>query len=130
MGVLPVLNPHDRYPAYLSGNTETEVACQMRVASSALLKLIRGHSHVCMTPPSPQRITHRPDLIIRKLDILQVKRAIGAALIEENIGLFAEADAYSEILGDVQLDTEALLVRRQLCSTPQRTLVRRSCILV
>lgn len=81
-------------------------------------------------PPPPQRITHRPDLIIRKLDILQVKRAIGAALIEENIGLFAEADAYSEILGDVQLDTEALLVRRQLCSTPQRTLVRRSCILV
>ncbi|MEW5303163.1 MAG: hypothetical protein WDW36_005882 [Sanguina aurantia] len=53
----------------------------------------------------------------------EVKRAIGAALIEENTGLFAEADAYSEILGDVQLGTEALLVRRQRCSTPQRTLV-------
>ncbi|MEW5309613.1 MAG: hypothetical protein WDW38_001491 [Sanguina aurantia] len=52
----------------------------------------------------------------------EVKRAIGAALIEENTGLFAEADAYSEILGDVQLGTEALLVRRQRCSTPQRTL--------
>lgn len=53
----------------------------------------------------------------------QVKTAIGAALIEENLALFEEAGAYSEILGDVHLDTEALLLRRKLCSTPLRTMV-------
>lgn len=55
--------------------------------------------------------------------LLQVKSAIGAALIEENLALFEEAGAYSEILGDVHVDTEALLLRRKLCSTPLRTMV-------
>lgn len=56
---------------------------------------------------------------------LQVKRAVGTLLIEENKSLFEEASALTDILGDVQMSTGALVARQQLCNNPQRRLVRR-----
>eukprot|EP00955_Chlamydomonas_euryale_P082688 363759-Chlamydomonas_euryale.AAC.7 len=54
---------------------------------------------------------------------VQVKRAIGWTRTEDNAGLFAEAEALAEILGDVQLSNTQLQERQRLLSNPQRGLV-------
>lgn len=57
------------------------------------------------------------------MHILQIRRAVGARLIDDNEALFQEANALAEILGDVHQSTEALVARRNLCSNPERTMV-------
>ncbi|KAG1662172.1 hypothetical protein FOA52_006392 [Chlamydomonas sp. UWO 241] len=53
----------------------------------------------------------------------EVKRAIGWGRVEDNEGLFSEASALAEILGDVQLSTQQVLDRQKLFANPQRRLV-------
>ncbi|GLI69598.1 hypothetical protein VaNZ11_014260 [Volvox africanus] len=53
----------------------------------------------------------------------EIRRALGNSLLDDNETLFAEAGALADILGDVQLNTSALLARHQLCSNPQRSMV-------
>ncbi|GLC46986.1 hypothetical protein PLESTB_001410400 [Pleodorina starrii] len=53
----------------------------------------------------------------------EIRRALGSSLLDENESLFAEAGALADILGDVQLNTAALLARHTLCSNPQRSMV-------
>ncbi|EFJ41228.1 hypothetical protein VOLCADRAFT_98787 [Volvox carteri f. nagariensis] len=53
----------------------------------------------------------------------EIRRALGTALLDDNETLFAEAGALADILGDVTLNTSALLARHQLCSNPQRSMV-------
>ena len=52
----------------------------------------------------------------------QVRRSIGVAVIEENDSIFQEANALSEILGDVQTSTNAVMQRHRLCMNPQRNM--------
>ncbi len=59
----------------------------------------------------------------------EVKGALGRTLIEENESLFSEADALSEILGQVQASTAAVLDRQRLCSNPNRNMVCSACAL-
>ncbi|GIL75008.1 hypothetical protein Vretimale_2497 [Volvox reticuliferus] len=53
----------------------------------------------------------------------EIRRTLGNSLLDDNETLFAEAGALADILGDVQLNTSALLARHQLCSNPQRSMV-------
>mmetsp|Transcript_29087 Transcript_29087/g.74593 ORF Transcript_29087/g.74593 Transcript_29087/m.74593 type:complete len:237 (-) Transcript_29087:106-816(-) len=55
----------------------------------------------------------------------EVRRIIGSKLIDNNQLVFAEATALAEIIGDIQLQTENLVHRRNtvLLATPQRELV-------
>lgn len=54
---------------------------------------------------------------------MQIKRAVGGGVVDENEALFQEANALAEILGDVHQNTEALIARRNLCSNPERAMV-------
>ena len=53
-----------------------------------------------------------------------MRRIIGNAKLEENEALEAEASALADILGEVQLSTQELCKRRNLCSNVQRSMVR------
>jgi len=53
---------------------------------------------------------------------------IGVPRLEENEGLFVEASALADILGEVQLNTKELLTRHSLCQNLQRSMVS-TCLL-
>lgn len=60
---------------------------------------------------------------LRPVEREEVKSAVGRLLIEENEGLFQEASALSEIIGDVKLETTKRLQQLELCRNAQRKLV-------
>ncbi|GAX81537.1 hypothetical protein CEUSTIGMA_g8965.t1 [Chlamydomonas eustigma] len=53
----------------------------------------------------------------------EVKKRLDWALITENESLMSEADALAEILGEVQVKTNAILDRQKICTNPTRSLV-------
>ena len=59
----------------------------------------------------------------------KVKRAIGSSRVDDNQQLFDEATALAEILGEVRLQTDESIKRRQsvLLQTPRRAVVE-SCV--
>jgi hypothetical protein len=56
--------------------------------------------------------------------LAQIKRSIGRQAVEDNVALFEETTALADILGEVQLSTDAFRDRQKLLSNPQRGLVR------
>jgi hypothetical protein len=108
----------------------THAASDLRVVQELLWDVIA----TCLPSPaerdevrSPMQAHASPSMCHASTDTrvrAQVKRAIGWGRVEDNEGLFAEASALAEILGDVQLSTQQVLDRQKLFANPQRRLVR------